>query len=322
MDKLKPIEAISKPDAIIAIEDWQRWISDERRLSLNTLKSYEFDLKIFLNYLHDSEEPDKLIGLQDLCNLENSDYRGFLAYRIKEKNGKRGVTHSTNARAISTLRNFFRFLDKTDQESNAKIKVIRSPKVKLPLPKPISVEDIKALIKAASELPKTPWIAKRDEAIFTLLYCCGLRITEALELNHSDIANGDTMIINGKGNRQRIVPILPLVLNAVKKYVDSSPFPSTWNQPLFVGDRGKRLNPGVVQRQMRKVRQHLGLPETATPHALRHSFATHLLSSGGDLRTIQELLGHSSLSSTQRYTEVDSERLIKVYKESHPRAKI
>ena len=150
MDKLKPIEAISKPDAIIAIEDWQRWISDERRLSLNTLKSYEFDLKIFLNYLHDSEEPDKLIGLQDLCNLESSDYRGFLAYRIKEKNGKRGVTHSTNARAISTLRNFFRFLDKTDQESNAKIKVIRSPKVKPPLPKPISVEDIKALIKAES----------------------------------------------------------------------------------------------------------------------------------------------------------------------------
>ena len=322
MDKLKPIESISKPDAIIAIKDWKRWIFDERRLSVNTLKSYEFDLKIFLNYLHHSEKPDKLIGLQELCKLEKSDYRGFLAYRINGKNGKKGVTHSTNARAISTLRNFFLFLDKTEQESNAKIKLIRSPKVKPPLPKPISVEDIKALIKASSELAKTPWIAKRDEAIFTLLYGCGLRITEALELNHSDIANGDTMIINGKGNRQRIVPILPLVLDSIEKYIVSSPFPSAWDQPLFVGERGKRLNPGVVQRQMRKLRHHLGLPETATPHALRHRFATHLLSSGGDLRTIQELLGHSSLSSTQRYTEVDSERLIKVYKESHPRAKI
>ena len=155
----------------------------------------------------------------------------------------------------------------------------------------------------------------------TLLYGGGLRISEALNLNREDISEGDTMVITGKGNKQRLVPVLPVVVQAIKAYLDSCPFKLKKDSPLFVGARGKRLNPGVVQRQMRKVRALLSLPATATPHALRHSFATHLLADGGDLRTIQELLGHASLSTTQRYTEVDAARLIEVYRDSHPRAR-
>jgi len=204
--------------------------------------------------------------------------------------------------------------------SNATIKAVRSPKPKPPLPKPISIEDSLDVIKAVSKLSDTPWISKRDVAVFTLLYGCGLRIDEALSLNNVDKPDGDVMTITGKGNKQRIVPILPIVSDAIKVYAEACPFSEQPNNPLFVGARGGRLNAGVVQRLMRKVRHQLGLPNTATPHALRHSFATHLLGAGGDLRTIQELLGHSSLSTTQRYTSVDSKRLLEVYKKAHPRA--
>jgi len=155
----------------------------------------------------------------------------------------------------------------------------------------------------------------------TLLYGCGLRISEALNLNVGEIGEADALVITGKGNKQRIVPLLPVVKEAIALYQQTCPFGLRKGDPLFVGARGKRLNPGVVQRQMRKVRALLGLPETATPHALRHSFATHLLAGGGDLRTIQELLGHSSLSTTQRYTEVDTARLMEVYRDAHPRAR-
>ena len=222
---------------------------------------------------------------------------------------------------MSTIRNFFRFLDRTGRVSNATIKAVRSPKPKPPIPKPISIEDSLDVIKAVSQLSDTPWISKRDVAVFTLLYGCGLRIDEALSLNNVDKPDGDVMTVTGKGNKQRIVPILPIVCDAIKVYIEACPFAEQPDKPLFVGARGGRLNAGGVQRQMRKVRHRLGLPSTATPHALRHSFATHLLSAGGDLRTIQELLGHSSLSTTQRYTSVDTKRLLEVYKKAHPRAK-
>jgi len=170
-------------------------------------------------------------------------------------------------------------------------------------------------------LHDTPWIAARDMAILTLLYGCGLRISEALNLNVEDVPEGDAMVITGKGNKQRVVPVLPIVLEAIQYYLDLYPKRLKKSGPLFVGVQGKRVNPGVIQRQVRKLRAYLGLPASATPHALRHSFATHLLAGGGDLRTIQELLGHESLSTTQRYTEVDQARLIEVYRDSHPRAR-
>ena len=304
---------LAKRDTKNAIEDWQRWILDERKSSVHTLAAYSRDLSAFLEFLYNHLR--RPADLNDLNKLVVEDFRKFLEYRINH-----GISHSSIARSMSTLRNFFRFLDRTGRVSNATIKAVRSPKPKPPLPKPISIEDSLEVIKAVSKLSDTPWISKRDVAVFTLLYGCGLRIDEALSLNNIDKPDGDVMTITGKGNKQRIVPILPIVSDAIKVYAEACPFSEQPNKPLFVGARGGRLNAGVVQRQMRKVRHRLGLPNTATPHALRHSFATHLLSAGGDLRTIQELLGHSSLSTTQRYTSVDSKRLLEVYKKAHPRA--
>ena len=172
----------------------------------------------------------------------------------------------------------------------------------------------------AAEIAPEPWVGARDVAVFALLYGCGLRIDEALSLNQRDAPKGETMTVTGKGNKQRIVPVLPVVIDAVETYRAACPFSTEPDRPLFYGARGARLNPGVVQRTMRTIRADLALPETATPHALRHSFATHLLAGGGDLRTIQELLGHASLSTTQRYTDVDTQRLIDVYDRAHPRA--
>ncbi len=301
-------------DTIVAIEDWQRWILDERQSSAHTLAAYSRDLAAFLEFI--ATHIGKPAELNDLKALTMADFRSFLAHRINH-----GIGHSSVARGMSTLRNFFRFLDRTGRVSNATIKAVRSPKPQPPIPKPISVEDAFDVIRAASKLSDTPWISKRDVAIFTLLYGCGLRIDEALSLNHADTPDNDVMTVTGKGNKQRVVPILPIVRDAIEIYIDACPFSEEPDKPLFVGARGGRLNAGVVQRQMRKVRAQLGLPDTATPHALRHSFATHLLGAGGDLRTIQELLGHSSLSTTQRYTSVDAERLVKVYEQAHPRAK-
>ena len=178
-----------------------------------------------------------------------------------------------------------------------------------------------SVLSIAAVSANEDWIADRDVAVLTLLYGCGLRIGEALGLNQEEAPAGEAMVITGKGNKQRLVPILPVVVKAIESYQTSCPFPLSGEDPLFVGARGKRLNAGVVQRMMRGLRAQMGLPETATPHALRHSFATHLLAGGGDLRTIQELLGHASLSTTQRYTEVDTARLMEVYRDTHPRAR-
>ncbi|MDA0653124.1 MAG: tyrosine recombinase XerC [Proteobacteria bacterium] len=301
-------------DTLRAIEDWQRWIGDERRSSSHTLDAYSRDLAAFLSFLtgHLGSPP----ALADLNKLQASDFRSFLAHRLAGN-----IAQSSLARSMSTLRNFFRFLDKTGRVSNATISAVRAPRPTPPIPKAIAATDAMDLIDAAGSLSDTPWIAKRDTALFTLLYGCGLRIDEALSLNQADTPKDDAMVITGKGNRQRVVPVLPIVRQSIADYREACPFAPRPDRPLFLGARGGRLNPGVVQRQMRKLRGLLGLPSTATPHALRHSFATHLLGAGGDLRTIQELLGHASLTTTQRYTSVDSERLIAVYNDAHPRAR-
>ncbi len=301
-------------DTLRAIEDWQRWIGDERRSSAHTLDAYSRDLAAFLSFL--SDHLGSAPTLDDLNSLQAADFRSFLARRLTD-----GIAQSSLARSMSTLRNFFRFLDRTGRVSNATISAVRSPRPAPPVPKAIAAAEAMDLIDAAGSLSDKPWIAKRDTALFTLLYGCGLRIDEALSLNQADAPDDDTMVITGKGNRQRIVPVLSIVREGIADYVEACPFAPPRDGPLFLGARGGRLNPGVVQRQMRKLRALLGLPSTATPHALRHSFATHLLGAGGDLRTIQELLGHASLTTTQRYTSVDAERLIAVYDDAHPRAR-
>jgi len=199
--------------------------------------------------------------------------------------------------------------------------VLRAPKLPQSVPKPLTVEDADAAITAAGDVATSVWQQKRDVAMLTLLYGCGLRISEALGLTLAEAPRGDVLVITGKGHKQRYVPVLPAVTEAIADYLAACPHPLTKSGPLFVGARGGPLNPRLVQRQMQMLRGMLGLPETATPHALRHSFATHLLGGGGDLRAIQELLGHASLSTTQRYTKVEPEHLLKVYEAAHPRAR-
>ena len=308
------IEFTAADDTRLAIEDWRRWIADEKRLSENTLSAYSRDIAAFFLFLNDHLGAPA--SLNDLNDLAAADFRSFLAHRAAS-----GISNSSNARSMSTLRSFFRFLDRAGLVSNATLNAVRSPRPKAPIPKPIAAAEALDLIEAAGSLSDRPWIAKRDVALFTLLYGCGLRIDEALSLNRAEAPDSDAMRVTGKGNKERVVPVLPVICAAIADYLEACPYSPPPDGPLFLGARGGRLNAGVVQRQMRKLRGLLGLPPSATPHSLRHSFATHLLGAGGDLRTIQELLGHASLSTTQRYTEVDAEKLIAVHEDAHPRAK-
>jgi integrase/recombinase XerC len=225
------------------------------------------------------------------------------------------------ARAMSALRSFFHYLERNDLGHNPALAAVRTPRLPHAVPKALAVEEALETLAQAAVEQEEPWMAARDVALFTLLYGCGLRLGEALGLNRGILPLGETMIITGKGDKQRLLPVLPVVGQAIEDYLALCPWPGAAEAPLFVGARGKRLNPGVVQRQMRHLRAVLGLAESATPHALRHSFATHLLAQGGDLRIIQELLGHASLSTTQRYADVDNARLTTVYQDSHPRAR-
>ena len=227
---------------------------------------------------------------------------------------------SSRSRGLAAVRGFFRFLERRGLAANAAIRLVRTPKVARSLPRPLEVGDALAAVDAAGTLVDEPWLAARDQALLLLLYGCGLRIGEALALNRRDAPEGDVLVVTGKGRKQRLVPVLPVVRDAIAAYLAICPYALPAEAPLFLGARGARLDPAVAQRQVRRLRVALGLPETATPHALRHSFATHLLADGGDLRTIQELLGHASLSTTQRYTEVDASRIAAVHRRTHPRA--
>jgi len=304
----------AEPGVLSAIDNWRDWLIHERRCSGHTLDGYNRDLGFFLTFLnnHLGFPP----GLGDLEKLKTSDFRSFLARRTAD-----GLSRASMARGLSTVRNFFRFLERRNLARNGAIGGIRTPKTPKSIPKALTQEDALEAVAAIDEISQEPWIGKRDVALMTLLYGCGLRISEALELSRHEAPSGTTIMITGKGNKQRLVPLLPAVIKAIEDYIEACPYPLSPDGPLFIGARGKRLNAGVFQKQVRNLRHYLGLPETATPHALRHSFATHLLSGGGDLRTIQELLGHASLSTTQRYTEVDNARLSAVYSQAHPRAR-
>ncbi len=304
-----------------AVANWRRWLETERRASKHTLDAYLRDLSAFFNYTQNLLNYPA--GVEDLRGFTAADFRGFLAERTDA-----GVARSSINRQMSTLRNFFKFLNRQGILENPALAAVRTPKQKQALPKALSQDEAVVSLQAIEGLSEgdwhekrgLSWVAKRDAAVLTLLYGCGLRIGEALSLQVRDAPTGDSLRVMGKGKKERIVPVLPLVIDAIKAYLEACPFDLKKTSPLFVGARGKKLDPGVVQRQIRKLRPLLNLPENATPHALRHSFATHLLAGGGDLRTIQELLGHASLSTTQRYTAVDEAKLSAEYRKAHPRA--
>ncbi|HJN03882.1 MAG TPA: tyrosine recombinase XerC [Alphaproteobacteria bacterium] len=301
-------------DATAALDDFLVWLADERLSSPHTVNAYRRDLDRFFGFLcgHLGAPP----ALDDLARLRTADFRSFLAHRRNE-----GLGNASVARALSVLRTFFRHLERDGLIHNAEIAAVRSPKLPHAVPKPLGIESAAAAREEIAHLHEEAWVNARDQAVVTLLYGCGLRISEALGLDGKDFASGRALVIRGKGGKERMVPVLPVVTEAIQTYLDLCPFAPGPNGPLFVGVRGKRLNPGLVQRAMRQVRRALGLPESATPHAFRHSFATHLLAGGGDLRTIQELLGHASLSTTQRYTEVEVNQVLDVYRSAHPRAR-
>ena len=293
---------------------WQSWLAHERRASPHTVEAYGRDLAAFVAFLaeHLGGPPD----LEALESLRPADLRAWLARRTRD-----GLARSSTARALSVVRGFFRYCERNGLARAAAVGAVRTPRLPRAIPKPLSVEDAGEVIDKVGVLSEMPWLAARDAAILTLLYGCGLRIGEALGLKRRDAPKGETLRVVGKGRKERLVPVLPVVRAAIADYLAACPYDPGADGPLFLGARGKALDPAIVQRQMRKLRVWLGLPETATPHALRHSFATHLLAAGGDLRAIQELLGHASLSTTQRYTEVETDQLIAVYERAHPRAR-
>jgi integrase/recombinase XerC len=309
-----PLARFSAADDLrAAIGLWAAWLTGERRASAHTVAAYGRDLAFFLDFL--TEHLGELPSLAAINTLRPGDFRAYLARRAQD-----GIERGSLARGLSVLRGFLRFLQRRGLAATTALAALRSPKLPHSVPKPLTVEDAAGSLDAAAATNK--WKGKRDTAILTLLYGCGLRLSEALGLSRGAAPLGEMLIITGKGSKQRLVPVLPAVCEAVADYLAACPFMLPKDGPLFVGSRGGPLNPRIVQRQMAALRGFLGLPDTATPHALRHSFATHLLGAGGDLRAIQELLGHASLSTTQRYTSVETERLLAIYDAAHPRARL
>ena len=297
------------------IRQWLSWLAHERRASPHTVSAYASDLAAFLAFL--AEHRGGAAALADLEALTPGDFRAFLAARATAK-----LAHSSSARALSVLRGFFRFLDRRGALKNAALAALRTPKLPKSLPRALSIEEAQDTLDEASAIAARAWEGKRNLAILMLLYGGGLRIGEALGLaRRAAPAKPGAIAITGKGGKTRLVPILPVVVEAIRDYLAACPHELTPEGPLFVGLRGKPLGARQVQGQMAKLRARLGLDVHATPHALRHSFATHLLEGGADLRAIQELLGHASLSTTQRYTAVDAARLAAIYEKAHPRAK-
>jgi integrase/recombinase XerC len=303
------------PKVAAEIESWLDYLGAERRMSPNTLEAYRRDVLQFLVFLaeHLGEPPT----LKALAALAPADVRAFMAARRAQGIGGRSLM-----RTLAGARGFARFLERNGKGRVGALAAVRGPKIARNLPRPLPVAAARGVTDP--DLPAgdghAPWIHARDAAVLALLYGCGLRISEALGLKRGDFAARDTITVIGKGRKERMVPVLPQVHKLIADYVTLCPYDLPEERPLFVGAKGGPLSPRVIQLAMARLRGALGLAETATPHALRHSFATHLLARGGDLRSIQELLGHASLATTQIYTEVDAERLIAAYRSAHPRA--
>ena len=306
------------PDVAAEISRWLRFLSAERRMSEKTLEAYGRDVGQFLDFL--AEHLGGAPGLKQLARLTPADVRAFLAAR---RSG--GAGNRTLMRGLAGARSFARFLERSGKGKVGALSAVRTPKLPRSLPKPLAIIDAKRMadIELRAGEAREPWVIARDAAVLALLYGSGLRIAEALAVKRKDApvpGVGDQITVIGKGNKSRMVPVLPQVAKLIADYVALCPIDLPPDGPLFIGARGGPLSPRVVQLAMARLRGALGLPDSATPHALRHSFATHLLARGGDLRAIQELLGHASLSTTQIYTAVDSERLLEVYASAHPRA--
>lgn len=311
------IDLPASGDVKAAFANWTSHLADERRLSPLSVEAYGRDVRFFLAFLQ--EHLGGPPSLTDLDNLTPRDIRGFLARRRTE-----GLSSRSVMRALAAARSFARFLERSGNGSASALAAIRAPKIARSLPKPLTAVAARKMTDTETRAgdPREPWILARDAAVIALLYGCGLRIAEALSLTRREAPdkNRRALTVTGKGGKTRQVPVIDSVIRAVEDYIALCPWDLEPDGPLFRGAKGGPLSPRIVQRAMQEMRSALGLPETATPHALRHSFATHLLARGGDLRSIQELLGHSSLSTTQIYTEVDTARLIAVHAATHPRA--
>ncbi len=300
------------------LRGWLKEMAAVRRSSTHSIEAYLHDVSGFIAFLH--QHYSDSVTLDKLGTLEEKDVRSWLAYRLQ-----RGYAKSSNARALSAVRTFFRHLNNHAGIKNLAPLQVPTPKLDKPLPKAPNLQQARATLDGLESEHDEPWVGARNHALAMLLYGCGLRISEALSLTVGSLQGGDSLRILGKGKKERQVPLLPLVKNAIEGYLEQSPyhevrFNRPANFPLFVGVRGKPLQPAVFQRTLKHLRRAYGLPESLTPHALRHAFATHLLSNGAELRDIQELLGHESLSTTQRYTHVDSSRLMAAYNAAHPGA--
>jgi integrase/recombinase XerC len=314
----EPDLTFAAPDVAAEIVRWLGYLGAEKRMSPKTVEAYQRDVHQFLAFLagHLGGRP----SLAKLAKLTPTDVRAFMASRRGDGIGSRSLM-----RSLAGMRSFARFLERNGKGKVGALAAVRAPKVPKTLPKPLHVAAAKkvsdAELRAGEE--RDPWVLTRDAAVLALLYGSGLRISEALGLKRQDMptpGQSDVIKVVGKGNKQRMVPVLPQVSQLIADYVAICPYDLPPDGPLFVGARGGPLSPRIVQLVMERLRGALSLPDTATPHALRHSFATHLLARGGDLRAIQELLGHASLSTTQIYTAVDTERLLEVYRSAHPRA--
>jgi integrase/recombinase XerC len=290
---------------------WQRELGSVRRLASNTLEAYGRDIDQFLSFL--AGHTGGPVTLATLRELRGADIRAFMAQRRSESLGSRSL-----ARILSALKSFFRFLEREGVVATEALNVIRTPKLPKSLPKALTVIEARQTIATTGEMEERPWVAARDMAVLSLCYGAGLRISEALALTAGDL-EAQVLRVTGKGGKVRLVPLIEAVRKSIDLYLELCPFKSWPEEPLFRGVKGGVLSPRLIQLRVAQLRGALGLPPSATPHALRHSFATHLLGRGGDLRAIQELLGHASLSTTQIYTAVDTERLLDSYRKAHPR---
>lgn len=292
---------------------WLNGLAHEKKLSRHTLRAYEADILHFVSFLNGYLGKTVTIAVVADCTL--TDFRAWVASKARDN-----VAARSRARSVSSVRNFYKFLDRDGIAHNSAIRVLRNPKLYRTIPRPLHVDGAHAVLDMSSDLHHGDWVGLRDRALFTLLYGGGLRIDEALRLNIGHWPeSGDSITITGKGNKQRQIVILDHMRATVAAYRAACPFPENSDRPLFIGTMGKRLNQGVAQRAMRTIRAALGLPDNVTPHALRHSFATHLLVDGVNIRAIQELLGHASLSTTQRYTELQLADMRKTIELFHPR---
>lgn len=289
------------------VEKFLRFLEVEKKYSNNTFESYRIDIFYFLDFIFCTKS--KVLSKSDLESLTIYDFRKWLARRVENHN------NASNARALAALRSLFRFLNQNNLLLNREIEKIKTPKISKPIPKSVDQVDIEKIFLEIEKFHKVEWKMRRDIALLTLIYGCGLRISEALMVSKKSLENSQNLVVTGKGKKQRIVPLLPMVLKRINEYLAISPFSPLFDQPIFLGSKGKAITRRDFSGLISHIRKNLNLAETITPHAFRHSFATHLLEAGGDLRTIQELLGHESLSTTQRYTKVDKARLLSVYEQ-------